>query len=76
MVVMQLVQGQGACGAKQSHRGSVLAGIVWVGWFCVEGTIMGYMGFEAAGGCNLATCEGGLVWEKSAKTGPQEFGSG
>ena len=41
VVVMRLVQGQGACGAKLSHRGSVLAGKVWVGWFCVEGTIMG-----------------------------------
>ena len=42
VVVMWLVRGQGAHGAKPSHRGLVLAGKVWAGWFCVEGTIMGW----------------------------------
>ena len=67
--MMWLVQGQGVCG---------------FGWQSVGGLVLcrgyhngvGYIRFEAAGGCNLATCEGGLVWEKSAKTEPQELGFG
>ena len=42
MVVMWLVQGRGARGAKPSHRGSVLASKVQASGFWVEGTIMGW----------------------------------
>ena len=40
-MVTQLVHGGGACGAKPSHRGSVLASEVQAG-FWVESTLMGW----------------------------------
>ena len=51
---------------KLSHRGSVLAGKVQVGWVLSGGYPNGvrYIGFEVAGGCNLVTHRGGLVGAK------------
>ena len=51
----------GAKNQKPSSRGSILASEVWVGWFLGGGypNGVGYVEFEVAGGCDLATREGG-----------------
>ena len=49
-------------------------GICFLGGGYHNGVV--YIRFEVAGGCNLATCEAGLVWAKSAKPEPQELGFG
>ena len=62
-----VTHGGGLIGAKKkqklSHRGSVLARKVWVSWVLGGGYPNGvrYIGFEAAGGCDLVMHRGGLV---------------